>query len=61
MIEVRGADLLLARAKDRREISARLSALRETVNAKLDPFERLKALAVADGERTIEAGLLTPS
>jgi len=50
-----------ARDKKRDEIVMRLTALREEVNAKLNPFERLKALAVADGEWTIDGGLLTPT
>ncbi|MCU0647186.1 MAG: AMP-binding protein [Gemmatimonadaceae bacterium] len=48
-------------AEGRAALVARLRKVRDTVNAALDPHERLQLLAVAREEWTIGAGLLTPT
>ena len=42
-------------------LAARLRKLRDSINAALDPHERLQLLAVTREEWTIAAGLLTPT
>jgi long-subunit acyl-CoA synthetase (AMP-forming) len=56
----------VARAEVRSEegraaLAARLRKLRDSINAALDPHERLQLLAVTREEWTIAAGLLTPT
>ncbi|MCU0636651.1 MAG: AMP-binding protein [Gemmatimonadaceae bacterium] len=48
-------------AEGRKALAARLRKLRDSVNAALDPHERLQLLAVTREEWTIAAGLLTPT
>jgi long-chain acyl-CoA synthetase len=45
----------------RKTVATRLRKLRDSVNAALDPHERLQLLAVTHDEWTIAAGLLTPT
>jgi len=58
------AELSVAAANDptlRAEIDAELHALREQVNAAVDPHERLDFLAVVREQWTIENGFITPT
>jgi long-chain acyl-CoA synthetase len=45
----------------RRAIEESLRELMESVNAELDPFERLSMIVVADGPWSIANGLMTPT
>ena len=48
-------------ARDDDGLDASLAALRDRVNAELDPHERLQAIVVAGQPWTVENGLLTPT
>src|SRR5690348_730697 len=45
----------------RRDIEESLRARMESVNAELDPFERLSMIVIADGPWTIANGFITPT
>jgi long-chain acyl-CoA synthetase len=42
-------------------VTAALNALREEINATLDPHERLQTIVVAKEPWTVENGMLTPT
>jgi long-chain acyl-CoA synthetase len=48
-------------ARSPESLTRALAALREEINASLDPHERLQAIVVAAEPWTIENGMLTPT
>jgi len=53
--------VVLSKAGSANGTEASLKALRDEINASLDPHERLQAIVVAGGPWTVENGMLTPT